>query len=145
MTTKKIDRKHKRLKISSAQALIEFALLLPIMLLLVLGAMDFGRMFFLKMSLINAAREGANYLAFFPEDAEDGFINTFNVITEEGNNAHLTITESDVTYTDCCTHGMPVEVTITKSIDLIYDSILQSLGVIGGPIQLTGTVKMVIQ
>jgi len=36
---------------SPAQALVEFALLLPILLVLILGVMDFGRMFYTKMIL----------------------------------------------------------------------------------------------
>lgn len=41
------------------QALVELALLLPILLLLVVGCIEFGRGFFLKNMAINAAREGA--------------------------------------------------------------------------------------
>ena len=129
----------------SAQSLIEFALVLPIVLLLVLGAMDIGRLFFLKMSLVNAAREGANFLALFPEDADNGFVDTFTVISEEGNNSFLSLSEGDVTYTGCCTHGLPIEVSVTQSIDLIFDGFLQTVGLMGGPIQLTGAVSMVVQ
>ena len=113
--------------------------------MIVLGAIDFGRLFFLKMSLVNAAREGANYLAFFPEDADDGYVNTFTVISEEVNNSLLTLSEGDVSYTGCCTRGLPVEVSITQSIDLIFDSFLQAFGLISGPVQLTGIISMVVQ
>jgi len=41
------------------QALVELALLLPVLLLLVIGCIEFGRGFFLKNMAINAAREGA--------------------------------------------------------------------------------------
>ena len=141
------EREKKQFKHSapSAQALIEFALVLPIVLMIVLGAIDFGRLFFLKMSLVNAAREGANYLAFFPEDADDGYVDTFSAISDEGNNSFLTLTEADVTYTGCCTRGQPVEVSVTQSVDLILEGILTTLGIIGGPLQLTGIVSMVVQ
>jgi len=127
-----------------AQALIELALVLPIVLLIILGAMDIGRMFFLKMSLVNAAREGSNYLALYPEDSE----NVYDVIKAEGENTFLNLTIDpldDVSISGCCTHGLPVEVTVTKSIDLIFDSVLQAFGLIGGPVQLTGVVSMVVQ
>src|ERR1700687_3250520 len=44
---------------SPAQALVEFALLLPVMLLLLLGLVDFGRAYVAGISLEGAAREGA--------------------------------------------------------------------------------------
>lgn len=40
-------------------AAVEFALILPVMLLIIGGIVDFGRFFFLKVELTNAAREGA--------------------------------------------------------------------------------------
>lgn len=45
------------------QALVEFALVLPIMLLLLLMAVDFGRLFTTYVAVNNAAREGAFYAA----------------------------------------------------------------------------------
>ena len=130
---------------SPAQALVEFALVLPILLLLVLGVMDFGRMFYTKMILTNAAREGANYLAYFPEDANNGYVETFTAISEEANSSNVEVVEADVTYTDCCTRGLPVEVTITRTVDLVFDNILQTFGLLSGPVQLSSTVKMMVQ
>ncbi|HZZ83152.1 MAG TPA: TadE family protein [Anaeromyxobacteraceae bacterium] len=40
-------------------AAVEFAILLPVLLLLVLGAMDWGYYFFVEQVIVNAAREGA--------------------------------------------------------------------------------------
>ena len=45
------------------QALVELALLLPVLMLLVVGSIEFGRAFFLKNMAINAAREGARRAA----------------------------------------------------------------------------------
>ena len=139
--------KHNQLKYGSppAQALVEYALVLPLLLLLVLGAMDLGRMFYTKMILTNAAREGANYLAYFPEDADNGYVDTFAAIYDEANSSNFEVVEADVTYSGCCTRGLPVEVTITKIVDLIFDNVLQSFGLLGGPVQLTSTVKMMVQ
>ncbi len=44
-----------------AQALVEFALILPLLLVLIIGAMDLGRVFYFKIVLTNAAREGREY------------------------------------------------------------------------------------
>lgn len=43
------------------QALVEFALVLPLLLALVCGIIDFGWIYYNQISLNNAAREGARY------------------------------------------------------------------------------------
>ena len=45
----------------SAQSLTEFALILPVLMLILLGVVDFGRVFYYWTSIANAAREGARY------------------------------------------------------------------------------------
>ena len=47
----------------SGAAVVEFALLLPLLLLLVLGILDFGRVYNAQITLTQAAREGARYAA----------------------------------------------------------------------------------
>ena len=51
------------------QNLVEFALILPILLVLVLGIINFGYFFIVHTSLVNAAREGVRYGMVHPEDA----------------------------------------------------------------------------
>jgi hypothetical protein len=46
---------------SSGQALVEFALIIPIFLVLLLGIFDFGRVVWASNSLAHAAREGARF------------------------------------------------------------------------------------
>ncbi len=50
------------------QAVVEFALILPVFLFLVVMAIDFGRLFFTYIQVHNAAREGANYGQAAPND-----------------------------------------------------------------------------
>ena len=40
---------------------VEFAIILPVFLLLVFGIMDFGHAFYMKQTVSNASREGARY------------------------------------------------------------------------------------
>jgi Flp pilus assembly protein TadG len=54
------------------QSLVEMALLLPILLVLVLGALEFGRLFYTKIVITNAAREGVYYLSLNPTDFANG-------------------------------------------------------------------------
>jgi hypothetical protein len=49
-----------------AQSLVEFALVLPVLLLLLVIAIDAGRLFFQWVELTNQARVGANYAATHP-------------------------------------------------------------------------------
>ncbi len=51
------------------QSLVEFALVLPIFLVLLLMAVDFGRLFFTYIQVSNAAREAAAYGATQPTDS----------------------------------------------------------------------------
>ncbi len=50
------------------QALVEFALIVPILLFLLVIAIDFGRLFYLNIGINNGAREGASYGARQPND-----------------------------------------------------------------------------
>jgi Flp pilus assembly protein TadG len=51
------------------QAAAEFALVIPFLALLVMGAVDFARVFYSYQAIINAAREGARYCALNPGNA----------------------------------------------------------------------------
>ncbi|MDQ6884548.1 MAG: pilus assembly protein [Candidatus Dormibacteraeota bacterium] len=44
----------------------EFALILPVLVLILLGVVDFGRVFYYWTSIANAAREGARYAIVHP-------------------------------------------------------------------------------
>lgn len=57
----KIHRKPKKDKREDGQAMVEFALILPIFLLILCGIIDFGWLFYNQLSLNNACREGARY------------------------------------------------------------------------------------
>ena len=70
------NRKH-------GQALMEVALILPILILLVLGALQVGIIIFTNIVVENAAREGANYLAYHPADQS----NLLTVVTNEAKNS----------------------------------------------------------
>lgn len=56
---------------SSGQALVETALILPILLILLLGAIDFGRLFFGWVTLHQTARIAANFAATHPDTQTD--------------------------------------------------------------------------
>lgn len=53
------------------QALVEFALVLPLLLTLLCGIIDFGWLYYNQITLNNAAREGARYAVIHYDPAED--------------------------------------------------------------------------
>ena len=56
MRRSQLRRRHPR---SRGQALVEFAVVIPVFLLVLSGMLDFGFMLYNRMTVINSAREGA--------------------------------------------------------------------------------------
>jgi Flp pilus assembly protein TadG len=52
------------------QTMVEFALIIPIVLLIMLGLFDLGRIVFINNSLSDGARDGARHAAIRPRDAD---------------------------------------------------------------------------
>jgi Flp pilus assembly protein TadG len=76
---------------SSGQALVETALLLPILLILLLGAIDFGRLFFGWVSLHGTARIAANFASTHPSTLTD----------PDDQDALVSLIEADVSSFNC--------------------------------------------
>ena len=134
---------HKKVQRPRGQALVEFALLLPLLLLLILGAMDIGRMFYTKIVITNAAREGANYLAYNIDKTDEAK----RAARNEANSSNV---DSDslviITTIFTPTGGeKTVGVEVTTTVDLVFGNFLQSLGLLSGPVTLTSTVWMIAQ
>lgn len=60
----------KLMKKEEGQALVEFALVLPILLMLVCGIIDFGWLFYNELSLQNACREGTRFACVNSSDSD---------------------------------------------------------------------------
>ena len=89
--------RHRR---SRGQALVELALVVPIMLLLVLAALDLGRIFYSRITVNNAAREGAFVGAYYPASFSTSACNaTTNkimcAVTNETSNSFVSIAPAD--------------------------------------------------
>lgn len=56
-----MNEQGRRTRRRSGQALTEFALVLPVMIILLLIAVDFGRLFFSYVEINNASREAASF------------------------------------------------------------------------------------
>lgn len=94
----------KRLKLQTGSNIVEFALILPLLLVLVFGIIDFGLALFDKAVLTNASREGARAGMVFKvprlTDAEiEAVVQTYAgnyLITFGTPNLQTTITRFDV-------------------------------------------------
>lgn len=119
-------------------AAVEFALVLPILLVLVFGIVDFGRLYFTQITLTDAAREGARVLALegatgsgytSAQAAADAVTRTDDALT--GVDSTVTVT------TGTCTDGSPVTVTATTDFNFITP--LPDLAGLLGITTVTGT------
>jgi len=50
------------------QSAVELAMVLPLLMLILLGCLDLGRAFAVRMTLANGTREGARYACMFPDE-----------------------------------------------------------------------------
>jgi Flp pilus assembly protein TadG len=91
------------------QSLIEVALALPILVMLLLGLLDFGRAFFTLVALHDAADEGASYASISPNDMAG-----IQLRTAEASTSLIPIEESNVNvvYPAAVTAGAPITVTV---------------------------------
>jgi Flp pilus assembly protein TadG len=115
---------------SRGQAIVELALILPVMLLLLAAASDLGRLFHSKIIVANAARAGAleaarhptSYVAGQPCDALTNRI--MCAVGTESAGSFVTVTPADVTLacdpSPCAEAlGNTVSVTVNAEFDLL--------------------------
>ena len=110
----------------SGAAAIEFAILLPLLLMLVLGTIEFGRAYNAQITLTNAARDGVRVMAIAndPAGAKTAAKNAAASVS-------TTIPTSDVTLsTNACSTGAQVTLTIKYKLSTITG--------IAGPFPMTG-------
>jgi Flp pilus assembly protein TadG len=91
-----------------AQALVEFALIVPVFLFIVVVAIDFGRLFFSYVQINNAAREGAAFGASAPTNSAG-----IDQSVQAESNAQGQAGEGAITITSSCADslGNPIACT----------------------------------
>ena len=125
------------------QDLLEFALVLPVLLLILFGAVDLGRVFHTAITIANAAREGARHGSIYPDATE---LEIAGVARDEAFDSGIDLSTStisrsctDVDSNDTCDSGSPVIVTVTHTFDLLFGEIINL-----PQIQLTRYVEMYV-
>ena len=85
---------------SRAQAIVEFAIALPILLALLVGILEVGRMLFIYSSVTNASREASRYASVIGQDELGNFAYKYcDGIREKANKSAFLITLTSITIT----------------------------------------------
>ncbi len=84
------------------QSLVEFALVLPVMVLIVAGIFDLGRAFFASITITNAAREGARYGTLNHGDTAGDFQKICNTTMNEAKSSRIILNPTTSTITISC-------------------------------------------
>lgn len=126
------------------QALVELAIILPAFLILLVVAIDFGRLFSLNIGINNGAREGAAYGSRLPND-------TTGITTRVRQELGLSASDPSVAVTktcspDCFTNPVvtpPHTIRVTASTTFSFLTPFIN-GVFGGPLPIMAVSTAVI-
>lgn len=115
-------------------AAVEFALVLPVLLLLILGLIEFSLIFNTQISLTNAAREGARVMAIqnSPALARTAAINAAVSVNPAVTGGDIAITPAN------CAAGGTVTVTINYDADMITGFLGDTIGLTGRGVMICG-------
>ena len=114
------------------QSLVEVALVIPIMLVILAGVLDLGRLYYVTVALTDAAAEGAAYAAIHPSDG-DGVVDRAQTASSE----LVQIDPDQVTY-DCPTMTAGTTVTVTVGYDFTLATPVINAMVPDGVLRLRG-------
>ncbi len=124
-SNKTLDQKH-------GQSMVEFALILPLFVLFIVGIFELGRAFFSYIAITNGAREGARVITFWPGKTTIQNVTTA-VITEVGSSPTVDVNKIQPIQIECgnpyvvvttdsalkaCPDMKPIRVTVTYQFDL---------------------------
>lgn len=129
----------KLLRDRKGQAMVEFALVLPILLLILLGIVDFGRILNEHLTVTAAAREGARSAAVMNTDATvTGVVQqAASSLKTDGNPLTITISPSPARVS-----GSPVTVEVKHDVEILTPFMRE---VLPDPFHVKGTATMQVE
>lgn len=125
-----MGRAEKRRKASKGQSLVEFTLVLPVLLIILAGLLDLGRLYYAYVAVTDAAAEGARYGAMYSQDTHG-----IKVRASEASGGLVPIDEDQVTVV---VSSGSIRVTVNYSVTILTP--LVNAIVPGGVIPLQGVV-----
>jgi len=105
--------KHRRQEKENGQSLLEMALILPVLIIILAGVLDLGRLYYAYVSVTDAAAEGAAYAAMHPEQSSRDEVLKRAQEASKG----LVQVDPNAVQVDCPTvaSGAPITVTVSYS------------------------------
>jgi Flp pilus assembly protein TadG len=124
-------------KAQRGTALIEFTLVLPLLLVMTVAAVDFGRAFFVKNVVSQAAREGVRLRAV-SSSADSSLVR--DRVLQVANAANVTVSQLSIAGPDA---ARQVSVTVTAEFNWIFHGVFNLFGAnFTNPMSLTGEAVM---
>jgi Flp pilus assembly protein TadG len=126
------------------QALVEFALVIPLFVLLIFGLIDLGRAVYINNSLAEAARDGARYGSVqaraFDDASRDAVADWVEARLSAVPDPNITVTCTPASPAFGCTVNDVLVVTVQSDIEMITPII----GQIVGPLSLEGRSEVIV-
>jgi Flp pilus assembly protein TadG len=135
-----LDRRARRRR---GMAMVEFVLILPALLVILFGILEFGVLFFQWQTLSNAAREGAREAIVFRKNCDAGTVQTLieQTVIDYADAANITVAAADISITGpCLGTGQPLRVEVTH--DFTFHVLPGFLASFTPTIPLVGTSEM---
>ena len=111
------------------QELVEFALMLPFLLLILIGIIDLGRTFHAAITIANSSRTGARYAISYGYEDIGGVVSVDSAAIgsraqAEAQNSGITLDSVNVSCPGGCVHGGPVVVTVTHNFQFLFNAFI---------------------
>jgi len=133
---------------AAGQSLVEFALVFPVLIIMLIAIFDFGRLVFAYNAITNAAREGARVGIINQTESsiQDEVINQGTSLGLVAGDVVVTYVESDAP-TQPCPDDPPKSLECLVVVTVAYDwqAITPVIGSIVGPITVTAISEMPIE
>jgi Flp pilus assembly protein TadG len=124
-------------------AMVEFVMVLPALVVILFGILEFGVLFYQWLTLSNAAREGARAAVVYRKTCDAGLVRSLVEQTVIGyaGSAHVDVAAGDIDVTgQCAGRGTPLRVEVSH--DFNFQVLPGFLATLSPTITLVGTSEM---
>jgi Flp pilus assembly protein TadG len=135
-TPRRSTSRSRRRQRTRGQSLVEFALVIPVFLMILSGLMDMGFLLYSRMTVINAAREGARVATIMTEESNSAIR---NAITGQVNGAANGLAVSTAVSIGATEPQESFSVTVTHDYRPFFPLL------IGTTVPISSTVQMVFE